>query len=59
MWSLDRGEDEDPVARQCRPPVEKVVAGRRNRLSSPISWSRIPFSSPNEEVSEVLSVREP
>ena len=30
---FDRGELEDPVARQCHLPMEKVVAGRQNGLS--------------------------
>ena len=30
---FDCGELEDPVARQCRLPMEKVVAGRRNGLA--------------------------
>ena len=29
---FDSGEDENPVTRQCCPPVEKMVAGRRNSL---------------------------
>ena len=32
-WLVDRGELEDGVAQQCRPPMKKVVVGRRNSLA--------------------------